>query len=108
VPLGVYMKILKLVLSVTVLSLGVSHVALSDQDKTKELPPGLQKKAAKGQGLPPGWQKKLDVGSVLDEEIYRKGKIITRDDKGLVTISVEGEIFKIIENTREIVEILKR
>lgn len=36
----------------------------------KSLPPGLQKKLARGGELPPGWQKKVARGEVLDAELY--------------------------------------
>jgi Ni/Co efflux regulator RcnB len=38
-----------------------------------ELPPGLQKKVARGKPLPPGWQKKLARGEHLDLDYYRQG-----------------------------------
>lgn len=99
-----------LVILSLILSMGMSQsvLAKNDKDKQKSLPPGLEKKVAQGKPLPPGWQKKLSVGEVMEREIYQRGKVVTRDDNGLVTISVEGEIFKVIENTREIVEILNK
>jgi len=39
--------------------------------KQKRLPPGLQKKLARGGALPPGWQKKYAVGQVLPVDVYR-------------------------------------
>ena len=39
--------------------------------KQKSLPPGLQKKLARGGELPPGWQKKVARGEVLDMALYR-------------------------------------
>ncbi len=85
---------------------GLNAVSYAKDDKARSLPPGLQKKAERGQSLPPGWQKKLIVGDILDSDIYRHGKIVTTDDNGLVTISVEGRLIKLVQNTREIVEIL--
>lgn len=41
------------------------------KNKSKELPPGLRKKMARGGELPPGWQKKLERGEVLDGDYYR-------------------------------------
>ncbi|WP_207063574.1 hypothetical protein [Motiliproteus sp. SC1-56] len=88
-----------------VLALALSSTAMAKDAHEKRLPPGLQKKEQRGQALPPGWQKKLSRGDVLDEDIYRESTVI-KDDKGLVTIRVEGKLIKVIENTREIVEIL--
>ncbi len=39
--------------------------------KYKSLPPGLQKKLARGGELPPGWQDKVRRGEVLDDDLYR-------------------------------------
>jgi len=89
------------------MSLSFSGVAFAKNDKEKSLPPGLQKKENKGKPLPPGWQKKLAVGEILEQEVYKKGNVVVKDiGDGLITIKVEGKIIKLIENTREIVEIL--
>lgn len=82
-----------------------SESSFSKNDKEKSLPPGLHKKAERGQGLPPGWQKKLVVGEVLDGDIYERGEI-TGDEKGLLTIRIEGVLVKVIKRTRKIVEVL--
>ncbi|MCL1142543.1 hypothetical protein [Shewanella gaetbuli] len=101
------MKTINILMSVAILSLGMSNIAIAKNDKAKELPPGLQKKLQKGQPLPPGWQKKVAVGHVLEQNIYDHRKVISRDGD-FATISIEGEIFKVIENTREIVDIIRR
>ena len=78
------------------------------KEKSKKLPPGLQKKVEKGKPLPPGWQKKLRKGEILDVEVYRQSKVVVPvDDKGVVTVTVDGRIIRLIEATREIVGILK-
>ena len=84
--------------------------AHSDKTKTKAkiLPPGLQKKLQKGQSLPPGWQKKLMVGVRLEPAIYEHGDVVVPlDSKGLLTIRLEGKLVRLVEATREIVEILE-
>jgi len=97
------------IITIVVFSLCLGGLAYAKNDKEKKLPPGLQKKVQSGKSLPPGWQKKLAVGDILDEKVYKQGKVVMSDsDKGLVTISVEGKLIRVIENTREIVEILKR
>ncbi len=76
--------------------------------KQKSLPPGLQKKVERGGELPPGWQQKLAKGEVLDRRVFDQGTVVRREkDKGLVTIKVEGKLIKVIENTMEIIDILK-
>jgi hypothetical protein len=98
---------IKLIVTSLVLALGLSSIAYAKNDKEKKLPPGLQKKVGSGKSLPPGWQKKVAVGRVLDQDVYEQGKILlSHSDKGFVTISVEGQLIRVIENTREIVEIL--
>lgn len=101
------MKIISALIASAILLLGVNDVAQAKNDKAKELPPGLQKKVENGQTLPPGWQKKVAVGHVFDPEIYKHRKVISRDGD-FATISIEGEIFKVIDNTREIVDIIRR
>ena len=98
----------KAILTMLVLSLCFGSLSYAKPDKDKPLPPGLQKKVESGKNLPPGWQKKLEVGDVLDDDIYRHGHVLeTSRDEGLVTISVEGRLIRIIENTHEIVELLE-
>ncbi|SDK63320.1 hypothetical protein [Microbulbifer yueqingensis] len=72
-----------------------------------DLPPGLQKKVENGGELPPGWKKKLQVGHVLEHDIYEHGVIVKPVDRhGIVTISIEGELVRLMHHSREIVEIL--
>lgn len=93
-------------LAVTLCS-GLS-VAQAKSDKEKPLPPGLQKKVTHGGELPPGWQKKLAVGESLDPEIYDSAQVLMPiDNDGIITIAVEDRIVRLIDATREIVEILK-
>lgn len=97
-------KVIVLSLLTFSLTLGLNQA----NAKPEKLPPGLEKKLKQGKPLPPGWQKKLQVGERLDPDIYDHGKVIYRDrDRDLVTISVEGRVIKVLENTLEIVEILK-
>jgi len=46
----------------------------SPQQADRGLPPGLQKKVARGSALPPGWQKKVTPGRSLDYHVYRQGE----------------------------------
>lgn len=73
------------------------------------LPYGLQKRSENtGKPLPPGWQKKLKPGAIMDREVYEHGRIVQPLDKnGLLTISVEGKLVRLYQDTREIIEILK-
>jgi len=83
-------------------------VVQAKQDKEKSLPPGLQKKLERGGELPPGWQKKLVVGEYLDDDVYLSGRVIDRvGGLGERTIEVEGRVVRVIEATREIIDILR-
>ncbi|MCT7940517.1 hypothetical protein [Shewanella holmiensis] len=78
-------------------------------DNNKSLPPGLQKKVAEGKPLPPGWQKKLAKGDILSRDIFSRGEIVSpRDRDGRVSVNVDGTVIRVMENTREIIDILKR
>lgn len=90
-----------------------SALAKNDKDngngKSESLPPGLLKKVDQGKPLPPGWQKKLSRGDILDRDIYSRGKVVVPIGKdGTVSIDVDGTVIRLMENTREIVDILKR
>jgi len=52
--------------------LGGKHTTSVPQ--SKDLPPGLQKKVARGKPLPPGWQKKVEPGQSLDYQVYRQSE----------------------------------
>lgn len=84
--------------------------ALAKKEKDhhqKSLPPGLAKKVENGGRLPPGWQKKLEVGQPIDIDIYQfKRVVVPLDNKGLITVEIDGKIVRLYEATREIVEIL--
>ncbi len=101
------MNQVKTIATIIMFSLFISGPVYAKKDKEKKLPPGLQKKVQSGKSLPPGWQKKLVVGEILDDEVYEQGKVVVTDpNQGLVTISIDGKLIRVIENTREIVKIL--
>lgn len=89
-------------------ALAVFGTAQAKNDKQKELPPGLEKKVQSGKSLPPGWQKKLMKGDVLDRRVYEYGRVVNRDpEHGTISIAAENKVIRVIENTREIVEIIE-
>ena len=81
--------------------------------KQKNLPPGLQKKLARGGQLPPGWQKKVARGEVLDEDIYEASSglpksILDRLPSGPDGTSIryiEDKVVRIVDATREILDV---
>lgn len=80
----------------------------------KPLPPGLQKKLARGGELPPGWKKKLGVGEVLEPEIYEASeslpeeilKQIEETETGAEVVRIGSQIIKVIKGSREIIDII--
>lgn len=72
------------------------------------LPPGLAKQGK----LPPGWEKKLHPGAVLERDIYAHAHRIPPEDtvydepEGVITIRVGGKVARVIEETREVVEVV--
>ncbi len=99
----------KIIITTLLLTFALGTGSLHAKDnKGKALPHGLQKKIDRGGQLPPGWQKKLIVGEHLDRDIYRAGRVVIPvGRRGEITIEVEGRVIRLIEATREIVEILK-
>jgi hypothetical protein len=78
-----------------------------NKNKSHSLPPGLQKKLDRGGSLPPGWQKKLVKGEVLEEAIYQQSDVLVpADSSGLLTVRVEDKVIRLMESTREIVDVL--
>ena len=76
-------------------------------------PPGLQKKLARGGELPPGWQKKVARGEVLDWQLYRRSVKLPQDllrrlpalSQGTELMRLDDRIFRILNDTREILDI---
>jgi hypothetical protein len=81
--------------------------AKTEKNKHKTLPPGLQKKVDRGEPLPPGWQKKLVKGEIMTEPVLSHSEIVIPvDSKGLLTIRIEGKLVKLVQATREIIEVV--
>lgn len=80
----------------------------------KPLPPGLQKKVARGGELPPGWKKKLEVGEVLDPEVDEVAETLPEEilrrlpesEVGAEIVRVGTQIIKVIKGSREIIDII--
>lgn len=80
----------------------------------RDLPPGLQKKATRGEPLPPGWQKKIARGEVLPEDIYRHRHLLDddllrrlpRQPDGTELYRVDDEIVRVIVGTRVLADML--
>ena len=91
--------------------LSKEHVAA--KKKHKDLPPGLQKKVARGKALPPGWQKKIAPGQSLDYQAYRQGErlpdtLLRRlppPPVGSEILQVEDKIIRLNSATRTVLDI---
>lgn len=77
-----------------------------------QLPPGLQKKVARGKALPPGWQKKIEPGHSLDYQVYRQRTNLPEDllrrlpasPKDSEIIQIEDKIIRLNTATRTILD----
>ena len=94
----------KILVGITALALLGAGGAMA-KNGPNGLPPGLQKKVERGGELPPGWKKKLEEGDTLDVRVYRVGQVEPAGEK-YEKVYVEDKVYKVIKNTREIVDIL--
>jgi len=74
------------------------------------LPPGLQKKVARGGQLPPGWQKKLQVGRTLPDDLYYHGQRLPVYDgirriDGVTDVIIDNEAVRIMDATQTIIDV---
>ena len=84
----------------------------TSQQKHKDLPPGLQKKVARGKSLPPGWQKKVAPGKTLNYHVFRQGEslpdaLLRRlppSPIGSEILQVEDKIIRLNSATRTILD----
>ncbi|HAB09786.1 MAG TPA: hypothetical protein DEB61_01945 [Alcanivorax sp.] len=76
-----------------------------------DLPPGLQKKVARGQSLPPGWQKKLSEGRRLPDDLYYQGyplpDSVLRTPGGYSDVVIDNEVVRILDATQTIMDVFQ-
>ena len=82
--------------------------------KKKHLPPGLQKKLARGGELPPGWQKKVARGEVLDTGLYRQSRSLPEELLNRLSTDADTElrllddrVIRIMDDSRAILDVLQ-
>jgi hypothetical protein len=81
--------------------------------KAKSLPPGLAKKVARGGRLPPGWEKKVVVREIMPPEVFKECHPLPQEivvklpapPVGAITVAVEGKVVRLMEATREILDV---
>ncbi len=76
----------------------------------ESLPPGLQKKVARGGKLPPGWQKKLQKGQRLPDDLYYNGQRLPAYDDirhidGVTDVIIDNEVVRVIDATQTIIDV---
>ena len=83
--------------------------------KKKSLPPGLQKKLARGGELPPGWQKKVARGEVLDANLYGQSRplpeellnrLLTGSDNTELRL-LDDRVIRLMDDSRAILDVLQ-
>ncbi len=85
------------------------------KDKKKALPPGLQKKVARGGQLPPGWQKNVARGEALDGDLYDSSidlpsdiiDILPAGPDGTSIRQIEDRVVRVMDATGVILDVLK-
>lgn len=83
------------------------HLSRRDYES---LPPGLQKKVARGGKLPPGWQKKLQKGQRLPDDLYYNGRRLPvyddiRHIDGVSDVIIDNEVIRVIDATQTIIDV---
>jgi hypothetical protein len=90
----------------------------SVRDKPKKhenLPPGLQKKQARGGELPPGWQKKVARGEVLDMTLYGQPRPLPEGLLNRLSTSpadtelrlLDDRVMRLLDDSRAILDVLQ-
>jgi hypothetical protein len=80
----------------------------------RDLPPGLQRRLARGGDLPPGWQRKVERGEALTREQVQHGRRIDeelrrrlpRQPEGTVILETEDQVIRVLEATGEVLDVL--
>ena len=91
-----------------------NSVPASSTGAAKQLPPGLQKKLARGGSLPPGWQMKLQRGEVIDRETYREAermpdellRRVTGREDAVELLRVGDRILRVMEGRGTILDVI--
>jgi hypothetical protein len=72
-------------------------------------------KAARGAKLPPGWQKKIARGEILPETVYRQvqplPEVVIRKlpppPAGTILVTLDDKVLRLLEATRTIVDVFE-
>lgn len=90
-----------------------SDKKVKGHSKVRQLPPGLQKKLARGGELPPGWQSKVVAGQVLEQELYAQSEPLPEDLEGVLNRlpgeehrRIGNKVIRILEGNGSIVDVI--
>ena len=87
-------------------ALSLSNVALA-ADRGHYLPLAGESDMLASNQLPDNWRSGLAKGSKLDYDLYRQSKVVYRDAaNGTVAVRLQNKVVRVIEDTREIVDVL--
>ena len=84
-----------------------------EQHHHRHLPPGLAKKVGRPSELPPDWEAKCKPGVIMPEPVYKEchplpPEIVIKlppPPGGTILVAVEGHIVRMMEKTRQILDI---
>ncbi|WP_151670832.1 hypothetical protein [Nitrincola schmidtii] len=92
---------------------GLSSTEANQTFEQKRIPPGLQKKLARGGDLPPGWQMKLARGDVFPPDLYAKSTRLpnhwagrggnTQEEEWLL---LEDKIVRVVQGQGTILDVI--
>ena len=85
------------------------------QNQTRNLPPGLAKKGARGKRLPPGWERDLAAGRTFPQNVYEQSHPIPvhiiqqlpPQPQGTMLVTLNGKIVRLYEATKTIIDVLE-
>lgn len=78
----------------------------------KPLNKGMKKRLEKGKGLPPGWQKKLARGSAVPADVWAWHEPLPRDvlsrlppqPDGVITVRIDSKIVRVVAATHVLLD----
>ena len=91
----------------------VRSYAETARKPSKQLPPGLSKKIARGAKLPPGWQRKCVPGEFMPAEVYEQCHALPPElvvkmppaPEPTLTVTIGGKVIRLLKATREILDV---
>jgi hypothetical protein len=88
----------------------------SKKSRPDKAPPSRRtKKVARSEKLPPGWQKKIARGAVLPQTVYAQAQPLPEvvlwklppPPAGTILVTLDGKVVRLLEATRTIVDVFE-